>query len=54
MGQSAIVDLSPNTSGNPITLMLQPDITGVSKYQNTVSYTLSNFNNESVAVQNRR
>lgn len=51
MGQSAIVDLSPNTSGNPITLMLQPDITGVSKYQNTVSYTLSNFNNESVAVQ---
>ena len=51
MGQNAVIGLSPNTTEKPIALMLQPDITGVSKWQNTVSYTLSNFNNEAVSVQ---
>jgi len=51
MGQSAIIGLSPNTTGEAISKILQPEIKSVSKWGNSITYGLSNFNSELVSVE---
>ncbi|WP_459964426.1 C10 family peptidase [Prevotella falsenii] len=51
MGQSAIIEMYPNTTGQPVPLRLQPEIKRVSKSGNSITYTMSNFNRETVSVE---
>ena len=51
MGQSATIGISPNTSGEPVALLLQPEIKKASKAGNSITYTMSNFNRERVTVE---